>query len=98
MYAITLGTPYNEFGYNDHPAIRADFLASKQLTAMLTRMHSSRMRTARSSRCLLGGIGGVCLSAYWDTPPSVWAWTPPLARPPTSPLSVGLKTPPGQTP
>ena len=54
-----------------------------------TRMHSSRMRTARSSSRLLGGV---CLSACWDTPPGsgpgdlplpgpghpqAWAWTPP---------------------
>ena len=42
----------------------------------ITRMRSSRMRTARSSSRLLGGV---CLSACWDTP---------------SPLGVGLETPP----
>ena len=31
-----------------------------------TRMHSSRMRTARTSNRV--GVGGVCLSACWDTP------------------------------
>ena len=34
-------------------------------------MHSSRMRATRSSSHLLGGI---CLSACWDTS---WAWRPP---------------------
>ena len=46
-------------------------------------MHSSRMRTARSSSRLLGGE--VCLSACWDThlgvglepTDQVWAWNPP---------------------
>ena len=45
-----------------------------------TRMHSSRMRTTRSSSCC-----GVCLSACWDTAPWVWAWRPPWVfawRPP----------------
>ena len=44
-------------------------------------MHSSRMRTARNSSRLLGGV---CLSACWDTPPGVdletpwvWTWRPP---------------------
>ena len=85
-------------------------------------MHSSRMRTARSSSHLLGA--GVFASAHAGIPPGpgprhplspwVWAWRPPLARPPnppgrgpldpsparppTSPLGVGLETPPSQTP
>ena len=52
-------------------------------------MHSSRMRTARSSSRQLGGFS---LSACWDTPPSplgvglepppwVWAWNPPSCGP-----------------
>ena len=47
-----------------------------------TRMHSSIMRTARSSSSPLGGGGGLpqCMLGY--TP---WAWTPP-------PLGVGLET------
>ena len=46
-------------------------------------MHSSRMRTARISSCLLGGGGGVCLSTCWDTPPPrVLAWRPPLGQTP----------------
>ena len=53
-------------------------------------MHSSRMRTARSSSCLL--LGGLCISAYWDTPPRAWAWTPPprvwTRRPPTRPPNL----------
>ena len=48
-----------------------------------TRMHSSRMRVARSSSRLLGGV---CLSACWDTPPS--------GPGPGHPLGVGLDTPP----
>ena len=58
-------------------------------------MHSSRMRTGRSSSRLLGGV---CLSACWDrsTPPGVGLETP-VPDPLTSPLGVGLETP-GQTP
>ena len=56
-------------------------------SAVITRMHCSRMHTPRSSSRLLGGV---CLSACWDTPPPswtprVWAWTPPpQPDPPTS--------------
>ena len=46
-----------------------------------TRMHSRRMSTTHSSSRLLGGV---YLSACWDTP-QVLAWRPP---------SVGLETPP----
>ena len=72
-------------------------------------MHSSRMRTAHSS-----SHRGVCLSACWDTTlpgvgletlPGVGMETPldvgmetPMPDPSTSPLCVGLETPPGQTP
>ena len=75
----------------------------------LTRMHSNRMRTARSSSRLWGGGGGICLSACWGldppglgletpsarppTPPCVWAWVPPCPDPLPG---VGLETP--QTP
>ena len=59
-------------------------------------MHSSRMRTIRSSSRLLRG--GVCLSACWDThPPGLGLDTPTRPDPPTSPLGQGLDTP-GQTP
>ena len=69
---------------------------------LLTRMHSSRMRTARSSSRLLGGI--VCLIACRDThPPQVWAWRTPQVwawRTPQvwawrPPQGVGLEIPPG---
>ena len=70
----------------------------------ITRMHSSRMRTACSS----SRLGGVYLSACWDTP-QVWAWRPPSQTPQlppgcepgdppprpdpsTFPLGVGLET------
>ena len=58
-----------------------------------TRMHSSRMRTARSSSRLLG----VCLRACWDThtnphPSSVGLETPPPAE---TPLARPLNFPPG---
>ena len=68
-----------------------------------TRMHSSRMRTARSSSCQ-----GVCLSACWNTAPPVWSWRTPWPDPSISPLGVaqarplnfppgvGLETPPHQ--
>ena len=69
-------------------------------------MHSSRMRTTRSSSCLRGG--GVCHSAYWDTPPGVGlealsgvgleTQPQPQARPLNFPLGVGLETPAAQTP
>ena len=42
-------------------------------------MHSSRMRTVRSSSRL--SRGGLCLSACWDTTPP-GAETPPWSRPP----------------
>ena len=61
-------------------------------------MHSSRMHTAHSSIHLLGGV---CLSACWDTPsgvglethppvvhletPWVWAWRPPSGQTPQLP-------------
>ena len=47
-----------------------------------TKMHSSRMRTTRSS-------GSVCLSACWVNPPHVWAWRPPQARPLNFPPGCG---------
>ena len=71
----------------------------------VTRMHSSRMRTTRSSSHLLGGV---CLNACWDTPgcgpgdpprpdpstfPRMWAWRPPRPDLATSPLYVGVETP-----
>ena len=74
----------------------------------LTRMHSSRMHTARSSN----HQPGVCLSACWIHPPRCGPGEPPkcgpgeppppgvglenlpLARPP----QLGLEIPPGQTP
>ena len=62
-----------------------------------TRMHSSRMCTDYSSSHLLGGV---CVSACWDTPPGpgletprVWTWTPPPTTP-NLPLGAGLDTPP----
>ena len=60
---------------------------------MKTRMHSSRMRTARSSSHLLRGA---CHSACWDTyhplPTDVGLETPPGQTPQLSPLGVGLET------
>ena len=49
-----------------------------------TRMHSSRMRTARSSSRLVGGLPQCMLG---NLPPQVLAWRPPA-------LGVGLETPP----
>ena len=43
-----------------------------------TRMHSSRMRTIRSSSHL--PLGGICLSACWDTNPPPPGQTPPGSR------------------
>ena len=60
-----------------------------------TRMHSSRMRTARGSSCQLGGVGSVSVHAGIHPPgcgpgdPPVLAWNPP-------PPVVGLETPPAR--
>ena len=53
-------------------------------------MHSSRMRTARSSNRRGGGCG--CLSVCWDTPPRYGPGDPPRVDLET-PLGVGLETP-----
>ena len=58
----------------------------------LTRMHSSMMRTARSSSHQLGGV---CLSACWDTPPRCGPRDPPGVGLDSLPLGVGLETPLG---
>ena len=61
-----------------------------------TRMHSSRMRTVRSSSRLLVG-GGVCLSACWNTHTHThthWAWAWAWTQPPR----LGLDTPPRHGP
>ena len=64
----------------------------------VTRMHSSRMRTTRSSRHLLGGV---CLNACWDIPLGVGLETPPGHTPqlppwcgPRDPLRPDLSTSP----
>ena len=70
----------------------------KELFIRGTRMHSRRMHNVRSSSHLLGGV---CLSACWDTPPGcgpgdpqVRLWRPlgcgPGDHPP--PPGVGLET------
>ena len=56
---------------------------------VVTRMHSSRMRTARSNSHLLGGV---CLSACWYIPQCGPGDPPPRPDPSTSPLGVGLET------
>ena len=60
-------------------------------------MHSSRMRTARSSSRPWRGVG-VCLSACWDTPPPVWGWRTPGCGPGETPPGHGPGDPPSQTP
>ena len=88
---------------------RFSFSLRKKYYSKLTRMHSIRMRTARSSsRMLGGGVRCVCLSACWDTPPPSCGPGPPWpdlitplrvgldtprSDPPTFPLGVGLATP-----
>ena len=57
-------------------------------------MHSSGMHTDHSSSHLLGGV---CLSACWDTAPFVWVWRPP-GHGHGDPPGVGPGDPPGQTP
>ena len=61
---------------------QADTPSCGQTDTCKTRMHSSRMHNAHSSSHLLGGV---CLSACWDTPQGVGLETPP-------PLGVGLET------
>ena len=71
---------------------------------------SKTFQTSYSAVAVSCGEGG-CLSACWDTPPGcgpgdhpgcgpgdpqVWAWRPPWPDPSTSPLGVGLETPPLQ--
>ena len=67
-------------------------------------MHSSRMRTARSSSRLLGDRLPQCMLGYTpqglglDTPPELWATPPGLGLDPPgvgldTPLGVGLDTP-----
>ena len=72
-------------------------------------MHSSRMRTTRSSSCLLWGCLPQCMLGYTslglglDTPrcgpghpsgsPPAWAWTPPDQTYPTSPPGLDLDPP-----
>ena len=66
-------------------------------------MHSSRMRTTRSSSSLLGGV---YLSAILEYTPWALAWTPPRCgpgdppgqSPQPPPLDVGLETPPRPDP
>ena len=59
-------------------------------------MHSSRMRTARSSSRLLGVSASVHAGIHLFPPglglntPWVWAWRPPQPDPSTSNLAVGL--------
>ena len=83
-------------------------ISSVYTSIFATRMHSSRMRTARSSSRQLGGV---CLSACWDTPPrcgpgdspgcgpgdspQVWAWRTPPGGDLETPPGVGLETPLG---
>ena len=55
-------------------------------------MYSSRMRTARSGSCLLGGV---CLSACWDTPCGFGPGDPPGCGPGDNPPGCGLGGPLG---
>ena len=62
-------------------------------THFLTRMHSSRMRTARSSSRLLGeGCLPHCMLGYTH-PPGVGLETPPWCGPGDTLPGVGLETP-----
>ena len=70
-----------------------------------TRMHSSRMRTARSSSRLLGEGVSASVHAGIHTRPRVWAWRPSLGVGLETPPSVSLdpwvwdlRPPPSQTP
>ena len=69
----------------------------------MTIMHSSSMRTARGSSRPRGWSASVHAGIHppwvWAwSPPQVWAWRhPPWPDPSTSPLGVGLETPPPET-
>ena len=66
--------------YRTLPDFYWGWLSNANFNTLNTRMHSSRMRTVRSSGAVEGGVsqhalgGGVCPggclpSACWDTPP-----------------------------
>ena len=63
---------------------KANFLKLEQKPFLRTRMHSSRMRTARST-------WGVCLSVYWNTPPGCGPGDPRCWH--GDPPGVGMETP-----
>ena len=65
-------------------------------TIFITRMHSSRMRTARSSSRQVGeGVLPQCMLGY---PPQVWAWRPPWVWAWSPPQVWAWSPSPGQTP
>ena len=73
---------------------------AKSKIISVTKMHASRMRTARSSSRLLGGLPQ-CMLGYTPSgpgpgPPSpgVGLHTPPQARPPQPPPGCGPRQPP----
>ena len=75
----------------------------KEKLVIETRMYSSGMRTALSSRCLGRGCLPQCMLGYplgvgLETPPPGLGLETPLGVGLEPPLGVGLETPPGQTP
>ena len=76
-----------------------------------TNIHSNRMRTARSSSHLLGGVSASVHSGIppwvwaWRDPPDVgletplmWAWRPPRPDPSNFPWVWAWRPPQGKTP
>ena len=63
------------------------------MSKLVTRMHSSRMRTAHSS-----SRRGGSASVHAGIDPRVWAWRPPSQISLNFPLGCGPGDPPGQIP
>ena len=111
-HKLNTGIIYQEVGNNRYPsrglltlvAFLVFFLLitfSRMLKELnrSTRMHSSRMRIARSSSCPWGGSASVHPGIHHHHPlPRVWAWKPPPGVGMETPWGVGLETPPGQKP
>ena len=70
-------------------------ISSVYTSAFATRMHSSRMRTARSSSRQLGGCLPQCMLGYT---PQVWAWRLPWVWAWRTPPGLGLENPPRSGP
>ena len=85
-------------------------LQKVELASSILDSHASFRQHTLKQECIPVGRGGVCLNAYFDTPPllgvgletpsRVWAWSPPPARSLKLPLGCGpgnLQGMPGYT-